>query len=141
MNTCKVIYLNTAWKGCQPAMLADEKRSCERFDCEAPVIIENCETGELYDGTLYNYSLSGMYLECDYPLPPGSEVHIVVEQEESATRPTSCRVRVVWCEEIPGAIVLYNYGIGVCYVSRSDQMKVCEKFKIIQGGLADIPGD
>ena len=96
-------------------MSINDQRATERFNSEAPVVIENCQTGELHDGSMYNYSRGGMYVELDYPLKPGSEVRILIENTENATRSERCLAKTVWCKEIPGAVVLYDYGIGVRY--------------------------
>ena len=110
------------------------QRASERFNCEAPVIIENCETGANYDGSLYNYSRDGMYLELDYPFKPGTKIRILIEKEMSPSPLNSCRAKVVWCEEIPGAVVLYNYGIGVINDPMPEFSGIVERFQVIDGG-------
>ena len=110
------------------------QRASERFNCEVPVIIENCETGVNYDGSLYNYSREGMYLELDYPFRPGTEILVLMEEEMSPFRPKSCQAKVVWCEEIPGAVVLYNYGIGVINDPMVQFSSIVERFQVIDGG-------
>ena len=116
-------------------MSVDEQRASVRMDCEAPVIIEDYKTGESYDGSIYNYSRRGMYVELDYPLTPGSEIRIVIEESKKPYRPESFHARVIWCEEIPGAVVLYNYGIGVQCDLTKKPLKMTEKFKVIEGGM------
>jgi hypothetical protein len=110
------------------------QRASERFNCEAPVIIENCETGVNYDGSLYNYSREGMYLELDYPFRPGTELRILIEKEMSPSPLKSCRAKVVWCEEISGAVVLYNYSIGVIKDPMLEFSGIIERFQVIDGG-------
>jgi hypothetical protein len=39
-----------------------------------------------------------------------------------------------WCQEISGAVVLYNYGVGVQYLSSFQQSKSDGKLRVIQGG-------
>ena len=110
------------------------QRASERFNCEAPVIIENCETGVNYDGSLYNFSREGMYLELDYPFRPGAEIRIFIEKEMNPFPLKSCQAKVVWCEEIPGAVVLYNYGIGVISEPMLKYSSIVERFQVIDGG-------
>jgi hypothetical protein len=112
----------------------EEKRASERFNHEAPVIIENCRTGEYYDGSIYNYSRGGMYVELDYFLKTGSKIRIVVEKATNAPYPESCQARIIWCREIPGAVVLYNYGVGVQYDPTVEPVNCRKMFKIIEGG-------
>ena len=121
-------------EGTRYPMSNKDQRTTERFNCEAPVVIEDRRTGEKFDGSMYNYSRGGMYVELDYPLKPGSEVHILIEDSKKARQLDSCLARTVWCKEIPGAVVLYDYGIGVRYdldVSESNRLK---KFQVIDGG-------
>ena len=116
-------------------MSTNDQRATERFNCEAPVVIENCETGEHYDGSMYNYSRGGMYVELDYPLKPGSEVRILIEKAKNNTSPQSCQAKTVWCKEIPGAVVLYNFGIGVRYDLDVNYSNYIKKFHVIDGGV------
>ena len=111
-----------------------DQRASKRINYEAPVIIENCETGESYDGSAYNYSRGGMYVELDYPLKPGTGVQIETENAKYSSRPKICRARVVWCEEIPGAVVLYNFGIGILIDLTVKCSKTEKKFQVIDGG-------
>jgi hypothetical protein len=115
-------------------MSLNDQRRTERFNCEAPVVIEYCQTGERYDGSMYNYSRGGMYVELDFPLKAGSEVRILIESGESATSPESSVAKTVWCKEIPGAVVLYDYGIGVQYDLDVNYSNYIKKFHVIDGG-------
>ena len=112
----------------------DDQRASMRFNCETPVTIENCETGKNFEGTLYNYSREGMYLELDYPFRPGSEINVFIEKEDGYSHPECHQAKVVWCEEIPGAVVLYNYGVGVLSDSSEIFSNVAERFQVIDGG-------
>jgi Tfp pilus assembly protein PilZ len=117
-------------------MSINNQRATERFNSEAPVVIENCQTGELHDGSMYNYSRGGMYVELDYPLKPGSEVRILIENTKNATRSERCLAKTVWCKEIPGAVVLYDYGIGVRYDLDANCSNYMNKFHVIDGGAS-----
>jgi hypothetical protein len=116
-------------------MSINDQRATERFNCEAPVVIENCRTGEHYDGSMYNYSRGGMYVELDYPLKPGSEVRILIEKAKNTINPESCQAKIVWCKEIPGAVVLYDFGIGVRYDLDVNYSNYIKKFHVIDGGV------
>lgn len=113
----------------------EELRASERFNCEAPVILENCHTGESYGSTMYNYSRGGMYLESNHYLKPGSEVRIVAERSPNNPNLTeSCPAKIVWCREIHGAVVLYNYGLGAKYDPSIKLSNCINGFKVINGG-------
>ena len=115
-------------------MSINDQRTTERFNCEAPVVIQDCRTGEQFDGSMYNYSRGGMYVELDHPLKPGAEVRILIENAKNTTQSESGQAKTVWCKEIPGAVVLYDYGIGLRYdldVNGSNQLN---RFHVIDGG-------
>lgn len=116
-------------------MAADDQRGSERYECDAAVVIEDCATGKVYDGSVYNCSRGGMYLELDAYLKAGAEIRIDIEKSRSAAIPESCRARVVWCEEIPGAVVLYNYGAGVQHDLTARSSHTADKLQVIPGGL------
>jgi hypothetical protein len=115
-------------------MQFEEHRASKRFNYEAPVMIENCQTGEQYDGSMYNYSRGGMYVELDYLLRPGSDVRISVEKAEMFSQKECCRAKIIWCREITGAVVLYNYGAGVQYDPTVEPEDLRKLFKVIEGG-------
>jgi hypothetical protein len=117
-------------------MLSEEKRASKRLNCEAPVIIENCQTGEYYDGSMYNYSQEGMYVELDSFLKPGCDICIVVEKGKNSSHSECRRARIIWCREIVGAVVLYNYGAGVQYDSTAKTADCRNIFKVIEGGAS-----
>lgn len=115
-------------------MPINDQRTSERFNCEAPVVIEDCQTGKQYDGSMYNYSRGGMYVELDYPLKPGSQVRILIEKKTANDRTESCLAQTVWCKEIPGAVVLYDYGTGVAYDLDANSSNYISRFHVIDGG-------
>ena len=121
-------------EGSRCPMPINDQRNTERFNCEAPVVIENCQTGEQYDGSMYNYSRGGMYVELDYPLKPGSHIRILMEKKTATDRQESCLAQTVWCKEIPGAVVHYDYGIGVRYDLDVNSPNYISKFHVIDGG-------
>jgi len=103
------------------------------------VIIENCRSGQYYDGSMYNYSYGGMYIELDNYLPPGSDIHIVLEKDVRPLQKEFCRAQVVWCREITGAVVMYNFGAGVRLDPAPTNRPVACRFlfKVIEGGAGD----
>jgi hypothetical protein len=112
-----------------------EKRDCARFYHEAPVVIERCGTGFFIDATMYNYSLHGMYFESDAALPPGARVNLWLSDLPQNSLPDITSAEVRWCEEIMGAVVLYNYGMGIKFRRSSEHADFPRQFQIIQGGV------
>jgi Tfp pilus assembly protein PilZ len=117
-------------------MQFEEQRASARFNFEAPVIIENCQTGEFYDGSVYNHSHGGMYVELDNFLRPGSNIRILVERAKNTSLKECCEAKIIWCREITGAVVLYNYGAGVQYDPTAEPLDCRKIFKVIEGGAS-----
>ncbi len=131
-----IAYLTTDLEASTCQMVKDDKRASKRLTYEAPVTIENCDTGEYFYGRMYNYSLGGMYFETDYPLPSDAEIRVAIRKSENGPGFDHFRAKVKWCEEITEAVVLYTYGVGVQYLSSFAQSKCGGKLKVIQGGAS-----
>lgn len=116
-------------------MCANEQRTSKRFNYEAPVTIEDCDRGQYCSGRMYNYSLGGMYFETDWPLKPGSQIRVAIKKSRQGPAFNHFQAIVRWCEEIPDAMVLYNYGIGVQYEFAPRQAAAKNKLKVIRGGM------
>ena len=132
----KLIYLNNNYQAPRCRMAIEDKRESERFSCEASVIIEAEDNGNRYDGRMYNYSRGGMYFESDVSLRPETEINIMVESNDNLPFKSPCRAKVKWCEEIQGAVVLYNFGVGVQYDLPITLAKRNGILKVIQGGAS-----
>ena len=130
----KVIYLSKDLEASSDQMAKDDRRASKRLTYEAPVTIENCDTGEYFYGRMYNYSLGGMYFETNYPLPEGAEIRVAIRKSENGPGFDHFRASVKWCTEISAAVVLYNYSVGVQYLSSFEDSKCDGKLKVIQGG-------
>ena len=128
---------NEAEEGTCRKMAFDEQRASERFSSETPLSIEDCRTGRCYDGSMYNYSLGGMYVELDTFLQPGSEIRIVAEKAKNSLHPECCLAKIIWCREITGAVVLYTYGAGVQYDPTAKPADCRKNFKVIEGGASE----
>ena len=75
-----------------------------------------------------------MYVELDTPLLAETEISIVVEDKAELNFKSPNRAKVKWCDEIHGAVVLYNYGVGVQYDTPGMPAKQNGILKVIQGG-------
>ncbi len=94
-----------------------ETRNGERFNFEAPVLIEDNRTGYRYDGTMFNYSTSGMYLETDYAPRPSRKIRIKVNKLTDLLPSRSYLAEVRWRQPLFEKASSYSYGIGVKYFS------------------------
>lgn len=130
----KIVHLNNNYQTPRCEMAILNKRENQRISYEAPVTIEAENNGDPYSGRMYNYSRDGMYFELDAPLRPETEINIMVKNNGDLNFKSPCRARVKWCEEIHGAVVLYNYGVGVQYDLPSAPAKHNGILKVIQGG-------
>lgn len=92
-----------------------EFRNGERFYFETPVLLEDNRTGYRYDGTMFNYSKSGMYLETDYAPRPSRKIKIKVSNLPNSPSPRSYLAKVRWRQPLVDKASSYSYGIGVKY--------------------------
>jgi hypothetical protein len=92
-----------------------ELRNGERFYFETPVLVEDNRTGYRYDGTMLNYSRSGMYLETDYAPRPKRKIRIKVNNLPDSSSPRKYLAEVRWRQPLSGNGSSYSYGIGVKY--------------------------
>ena len=116
-----------------------EKRDCARFYHEIPVAVEECGTGVHFAARIYNYSLHGMYFESDHPFLTGTRVNVWLSNLPESSYPVIDFAEVRWCQEITGAVVLYNYGAGIRYHQPIKYPEFPMHFQVIEGG-AKNPG-
>ena len=93
-----------------------DPRNGERFYFETPVSIEDHRTGYRYDGTMFNYSKSGMYLETGYAPRPSRKIQIKVDNLSDFLSPRKYAAEVRWRQPLIKKASAYSYGIGVKYV-------------------------
>ena len=92
-----------------------ELRNGERFHFEAPVLVEDNRTGYRYDGTMFNYSRSGMYLETDYAPRPSRKIKIKVNGLPGSPSSRKYLAEVRWRQPLLDGPSSYSYGMGVKY--------------------------
>ena len=90
-----------------------ELRNGERFYFETPVSVEDNRTGYRYDGTMFNYSKSGMYLESDYAPRPSRKIRLKVNNSPDSPSPRKYFAEVRWRQPLSKKASPYSYGIGV----------------------------
>jgi len=92
-----------------------ELRNGERFHFKTPVLIEDERTGYRYDGTMFNYSRSGMYLETEYAPRPERKIKIKVNRLPDLASPRKYYAEVRWRKPLPDKGSSYAFGMGVKY--------------------------
>jgi hypothetical protein len=92
-----------------------ELRRGERFYFETPVLLEDNRTGYRYEGTMFNYSKSGMYLETDYAPRPSRKIRIKINNLPDTSAPKKYLAEVRWRQPLSKKASTYSYGIGVKY--------------------------
>lgn len=90
-----------------------ELRTGERFNFEAPVFVEDKRTGFRYEGTMFNYSRGGMYLETNYAPRPSRKITIKVKNLPGSPAPRRLLSEVRWRQPLPGSKSGYSFGLGV----------------------------
>ena len=92
-----------------------ELRNGQRIYFEAPISVEDNRTGYRYDGTMLNYSKTGMYLETDYAPRPSRKIRIKVNKLPGFSSPRNYQAEVRWRQPIFRKASAYAFGIGVKY--------------------------
>lgn len=102
------------------------ERAFERFYYRAPILFEDYETHTTSQGTLYNYSKGGIYLEADCcPLQgSGAQIHMVnyspdVSEPENLSRYFT---QVIWVKKHSTLVDPNRYGIGVKYCTNTEDL-------------------
>ena len=91
------------------------KRTSQRFQSEAHVMLEDFRTGFYYKGTLYNYSADGGYIESDYAPRPGRKIHVKVDDLPEVFTPHVYLAEIRWRKPLPEKQSSYIYGVGIKY--------------------------
>ena len=112
-----------------------EKRSDNRTDFKLPITVED-SSGIIYKARMVNYSRSGVYIETDWLLRPGTEIYIEMEKSPYASDtfdlPERYRSVILWHARLKNSF--YSYGYGVRYApdidSQIPQIKVLQETKI-----------
>ena len=92
-----------------------ELRNGERFHFKTPVMIEDERTGYRYEGTMLNYSRSGMYLETEYAPRPERKIRIKVNRLPDPASPRKYYAEVRWRKPLPANRPSHSFGMGVKY--------------------------
>ena len=91
------------------------QRNSQRFEVEAPVMLEDFRTGFYYNGTIYNYSADGVYLESDYAPRPGRRIRLKVNGAHHIFAPDLYLAEIRWRRPLFDENSEYTYGIGMKY--------------------------
>jgi hypothetical protein len=91
------------------------QRASQRYDIEVPVILEDFRTGFFYNGTIYNYSTAGLYLESHYAPRPGRRIHVKVDGAYEVFNNNPYMAVIRWRRPLYEDSSDYSYGIGVKY--------------------------
>lgn len=112
-----------------------EQRRCSRFENEIPIVFNTLNEEKANEARIYNTSSSGIYFESDTPIRPGTEIYIKHIGSTPLAGLDFCHVKVVRCEEIHDAVVLYRFGMGARYCFPVDDSNLVRpKLRVIQGG-------
>ena len=94
---------------------SSDSRDNTRINHKAAIQFENYFNQICHTATMYNYSLGGMYFECDYAPLPGTEIYIGIENSPYDCGPDCYRDQVRWRKELSQNRSRSNYGVGVKY--------------------------
>ena len=100
-----------------------ERRKEKRLPYQIPVLIQPKRVSRWYNGSMYNFSNKGMYIETEFSGRIGQQLSILVEEPPYGNGPYMHRARIQWTTELLDAVVLYRYGCGVHYFMTVDYSK------------------
>ena len=101
------------------------------------LLLRNALREQYSNARMYNYSLHGMYFESDLSLLSGTRLNVWLSNLAGSSLPDIDFAEVRWCEEISGAVVLYNFGAGIRYHQPITYREFPRRFQVIQGGFID----
>ncbi len=91
------------------------QRMSQRFQSEASVLLEDFRTRYHYNGTMYNFSDHGGYVESLYAPRPGRKIHIKVDGVPDVIAPHVYLAEIRWRKPLAENPHSYTYGVGVKY--------------------------
>jgi hypothetical protein len=91
------------------------QRCSQRFDIEAPVLLEDFRTGFYYNGTIYNYSADGVYIETDYAPRPGRRIRLNVNGALEIFDVGPYLAEIKWRRPLANETSDYAFGLGMRY--------------------------
>jgi hypothetical protein len=91
------------------------QRGSERFEVQAPVMIEDFRTGFNYNGVICNYSADGVYLESVYAPRPGRKLRLHINGAPDVFTIPTYLAEVRWRRSLPGNTAPYSFGFGLKY--------------------------
>jgi len=92
-----------------------QRRTSQRFQAKAPVMLEDFRTGFYYNGMLCNYSADGGYFVSKYAPRPGRKIHIKVDGLPDVFTPHVYLAEVRWRKPLPENSGSFTYGVGIRY--------------------------
>ena len=107
-------------------------------DRQASIIIENERSGRVFRGMIHKTSRSELFLESDYPLPPGTiiKLHSI---HLKASFGSFFLAEVKSCEKIKELHDPCPYGIRACFCTDADYTKFIRRgLRVILGGKKDV---
>jgi hypothetical protein len=90
-----------------------ERRKYERFPCETPILHNTNPSDFFYNGTMYNFSIKGLYFESNEDLLEGHEISmsIIKPQQQLAKKPHQYfNVKIIWCQNLSDSSYQVGYG-------------------------------
>ena len=91
------------------------QRASERFELQAPVMIEDYRTGFNYNGVIYNYSADGVYLETAYAPRPGRKLRLHIDSAPDIFTVPTYLAEVRWRRYLSDNNSPYSFGFGLKY--------------------------
>lgn len=97
-----------------------ERRKERRLAYQTPLLLRPLRGRKWYNGSMFNFSRKGMYIETEFNGRPEQQISIVVEKPPYGGGPNLHSARIRWTKELTDAVVLYRHGCGVFYDTTVD---------------------
>jgi hypothetical protein len=98
----------------------EERRKERRLPYQTPVLIRPRQGRRWYNGSMFNFSRKGMYIESEFNGRPEQQISIVVETPPYGSGPYLHRACICWTKELTDPVVLYRHGFGVAHQTTVD---------------------
>ena len=90
-----------------------ERRISERIKYKSAIMHNTNPPDFFYSGTMYNFSIGGLYFESDQDLLQGDEISLSIKKPPAPFIKKTDQyfdVKIMWCEDLQGSSYQVGYG-------------------------------
>ncbi len=90
-----------------------ERRQSERINYKSAILHNTNPPDFFYSGSMYNFSVGGLYFESNEDLLQGDEISISIKEPPAQFSKRSDQyfdVKIMWCRDLQGSPYQVGYG-------------------------------